>query len=148
MLVARCSYHPDVETELTCTECGIPICPKEMILTPVGYKCPEHARAAPGQFRLVKPRQFALALAAGLAVGIGGAFLVTLVRMGFFMGIIWGALAAEAVRRASGGHRGTTVGAIAAGSIAAGTLLVGVSWLTAIVAIVVALVQLAVIGKR
>lgn len=146
--MARCSYHPDVETELSCTECGKPICPKEMVLTPVGYKCPEHARPAPGQLRYIKPRQIALALAAGVLVGVVGAFLVASIRLGFFIGIVWGALVAEAVRRGSGGHRGTTVGAIAAGSIAVGTLLAGVSWLTAVVAIVVALVQLAVIGRR
>ncbi len=146
--MARCSYHPDVETELSCTECGKPICPKEMVLTPVGYKCPEHARPAPGQYRLVKPKQLAFALAAGALVGVGGAFLVATVRLGFFMGIVWGALVAEAVRRSSGGHRGTTVGWIAAGSIAVGTLLAGVSWLTAVVAIVVVLVQLAVIERR
>jgi len=147
--VARCSYHPDVETELSCTECGKPICPKEMILTPVGYKCPEHARAAKGQYQFVKPKQLALAVVTGAVVGIGGAFLVGSIGFGgFFIGIIWGSLVSEAVRRASGGHRGGTVGVVAVASIAIGSLLAGVSIITAIIAIVVALIQLAVIEFR
>jgi len=149
--VARCSYHPDVETELTCTECGKPICPKEMVLTPVGYKCPEHARAKRGQYTFVKPRQLALAIGAGVLVGIGGAFVVSYVAygfFGFFIGLIWGSLTSEAVRRASGGHRGGTVGTVAAVCIGLGWLLAGVNPITAIIAIVVALVQLAVIEMR
>ncbi len=147
--MARCSYHPSVETELTCTECGKPICPKEMVLTPVGYKCPEDARPKKAQYTFVKPRQLAAAAGIGLVTGIGGAFLVAMIGWGgFLIGIVWGSLVSEAVRRASGGHRGGAVGAIAAGSIVLGTLVVGVSWFTALVAVVVALVQLAVIEFR
>lgn len=147
--MARCSYHPDVETELTCTECGKPICPKEMVLTPVGYKCPEHARAAKGQYTFVKPKQLALAVGAGLLVGVGGAFVVAGIGWGgFFIGIIWGSLTSEAVRRASGGHRGGTVGVVAAASIVVGTLVSGASFFTGIIALVVALIQLAVIEFR
>ena len=118
--MARCSYHPDVETELSCTECGKPICPKEMVLTPVGYKCPEHARPKRSQYTFVKPKQLALAIVAGVIVGIGGAFLVAAITggfLGYFIGLIWGSVTSEAVRRASGGHRGGTVGTVAAVSI-------------------------------
>jgi len=147
--VARCSYHPDVETELTCTQCGKPICPKEMVLTPVGYKCPEDARAAKGQLRVVKPRQIAFALGAGLAAGVGGGFVLAVIGWGgFLLGIVWGSVVSEAVRRASGGHRGGVVGGVAAGSIVLGALIAGTGWLTALVAVVTALVQLAVIEFR
>jgi len=149
--MARCSYHPDVETELSCTECGKPICPKEMVLTPVGYKCPEHARPERSQYVLVKPKQLAFAIAAGIAVGIGGAFLVRMMIggfLGFFIGMIWGSLTAEAVRRASGGHMGGTVGAVAAICIGVGAFAAGVPLFTAAIAVVVALSQLAVIGNR
>jgi hypothetical protein len=149
--MARCSYHPDVETDLTCTECGKPICPIEMVLTPVGYKCPEDARAKPGQYRFVKPKQLAMATGAGVVAGIGGAFLVSLLAygfIGFFIGFIWGSLTSEAVRRASGGHRGIEVGIVAAVCMALGAFLAGVPIFTAIIAIVVALVQLAVIEMR
>lgn len=35
----KCTYHPDVETELRCGKCGKPICPKCMVQTPVGARC-------------------------------------------------------------------------------------------------------------
>lgn len=151
--MARCSYHPDVETEMRCQECGKPICPKEMVLTPVGYKCPEDARPKTSQYRLVKPKQLARAVAVGLAVGTGGGLLLgTVAWGGIFLGIIWGSLTSEAVRRASGGHRGGTVGAVATVSLLLGwlasSLTGGVSLLTVVVAVVVALVQLAVIEFR
>lgn len=147
--MARCSYHPNVETELTCTECGRPICPREMVLTPVGYKCPEHARPAKGQYTFIKPRQLALSIGAGVLVGVGGAFVVAGIGFGgFIIGIIWGSLTSEAVRRASGGHRGGTVGIIAATSLVIGTLVSGASWIAGIVAVVVALIQLAALERR
>jgi hypothetical protein len=40
----RCAAHPDVETNLRCGKCGKPICPKCMVETPVGARCPECAR--------------------------------------------------------------------------------------------------------
>jgi hypothetical protein len=67
---------------------------------------------------------------------------------GFILGILWGSATAEAVRRASGGHRGGTVGIVAVVSLVLGTFLGGVSLITAIIAVVVALVQLAVIEWR
>ncbi len=151
--MARCSYHPDVETELSCTECGKPICPKEMVLTPVGYKCPEHARPAKSQYTFVKGNQLLRAIIVGVVVGVVSGIVVGAVSFGgFFVGIIWGSLTSEAVRRASGGHRGGTVGAVAVGSILLAWLvsmaLGGVWFVTAIIAIVTALVQLAVIEWR
>ena len=40
----KCAYHPNVETELRCSKCDKPICPKCMVQTPVGARCPECAR--------------------------------------------------------------------------------------------------------
>jgi hypothetical protein len=122
-----------------------------MVLTPVGYKCPEHARPKRSQYRFVKPKQLALAIVAGVVVGVGGAFLVAAITGGFFgyfIGLIWGSVTSEAVRRASGGHRGGTVGTVAAVCIGIGALLSGLSLIVAIIAIVTALVQLAVIEMR
>jgi hypothetical protein len=151
--VARCSYHPDVETEMSCAECGKPICPKEMVLTPVGYKCPEDARPKRSQYVLVKPGQLVRAIVVGLAVGVVGGLMIAAIGWGgFLLGIIWGSATSEAVRRASGGHRGGTVGVVAVASLGvgwlAGSALGFVGWLTFAVAVIVALVQLAVIELR
>ena len=40
----RCAYHPDVETNLRCGKCGKAICPKCLVQTPVGARCPDCAR--------------------------------------------------------------------------------------------------------
>ncbi|TLM87870.1 MAG: hypothetical protein FDZ75_06955, partial [Actinobacteria bacterium] len=125
--MARCSYHPDVETEMTCAECGKPICPKEMVLTPVGYKCPEDARPKRSQYIYVKPEQVVRALAAGIGGGLLGGWLLGVIAWGgFLLGILWGSITAEAVRRASGGHRGGTVAIAAVGGIVLGWLVFGV----------------------
>jgi hypothetical protein len=39
-----CARHPDVMTTLRCGRCGTPICPKCMVQTPVGARCPKCAR--------------------------------------------------------------------------------------------------------
>jgi hypothetical protein len=40
----RCAEHPDVETNLKCSKCGKPICPKCMVQTPVGARCRDCAK--------------------------------------------------------------------------------------------------------
>ena len=70
--VPRCSYHPDVETGLRCAECDKPICPKEMVTTAVGYKCPECARTPQNALGGTKPRQYLGAVGAGAAAAIIG----------------------------------------------------------------------------
>jgi hypothetical protein len=40
----ECAAHPGVETNLRCGKCGKPICPKCMVQTPVGARCPDCAK--------------------------------------------------------------------------------------------------------
>ncbi len=40
----RCAAHPDTETTLRCGKCGRPICPRCLVQTPVGARCPDCAR--------------------------------------------------------------------------------------------------------
>ena len=40
----KCATHPKVETNLRCGKCGKPICPKCMVQTPVGARCPDCAK--------------------------------------------------------------------------------------------------------
>lgn len=129
--MAQCSFHPNVETELRCTECGRYICPKEMVDTPVGYKCPVCARQPRSALVHLRPAQLAGALGFGAAAGIFGALLLGAFSGGFFgffgliLGFMWGGLTAEAVHRGSGGHQGGAVTAIAVGAIVLGAF---VSW--------------------
>jgi len=40
----RCATHPEVETNLRCSKCDKPICPKCLVQTPVGARCPDCAK--------------------------------------------------------------------------------------------------------
>ena len=42
--MAVCYRHPNRETNVACSNCGRPICPDCMTVTPVGMRCPECAR--------------------------------------------------------------------------------------------------------
>jgi membrane associated rhomboid family serine protease len=42
--MATCYRHPDRETNVSCSNCGRPICPDCMTTTPVGMRCPECSR--------------------------------------------------------------------------------------------------------
>ena len=42
--MATCYRHPDRETNVSCSNCGRPICPDCMTSTPVGMRCPECSR--------------------------------------------------------------------------------------------------------
>ena len=73
----KCATHPRVETNLRCGKCSKPICPKCMVQTPVGARCPECAR-------LYKLPTYRVSMtyylrAAGTALG-----------MAIVCGIIWG----------------------------------------------------------
>ena len=117
----RCANHPKVETRVSCSSCGKPICPDCMVHAPVGVKCRDCARMPRSALVRLKPAKAATAIAAtaGAAVALGVA-LAALNGTGFgFFGFIIafgvGAVMAEIVTRTSGYYRGRESGAIAAG---------------------------------
>src|ERR687897_543539 len=91
-----CVNHPKVETRLTCSNCGDPICTRCMVTTAVGQKCPRCARQSGRAKGNPEPRLLArafaaavrwaarrrthtwlgLAAAAAVLVGLGGLVLV------------------------------------------------------------------------
>jgi hypothetical protein len=75
----QCARHPSVETELACGKCGTPICPRCLVQTPVGARCPTCAnvRKLP-QYQISTPF-----LARGFGAGIGA---------GAALGLVWGAV--------------------------------------------------------
>lgn len=68
-----CARHPQVITVLRCGRCDTPICPRCLVQTPVGARCPTCANVRRIPTLDVKPvflaRGFAAAVAAGIAVG-------------------------------------------------------------------------------
>ncbi len=72
-----CATHPDIETHLRCGKCGKPICPKCLVQTPVGAKCPDCAKLYKlPTFRVTKRYYLR---AAGTALG-----------MAIVCGLVWG----------------------------------------------------------
>jgi membrane associated rhomboid family serine protease len=85
--MAVCYRHSDRETNVSCSNCGRPICPDCMTVTPVGMRCPECARdrtqvrrISPGLRAGSAPATYVLiavnvvAFLAELATGTGAGF--------------------------------------------------------------------------
>lgn len=135
--MAECAFHPGVETEVRCAECLRPICPRDMVETPVGYKCPICAKPKRSQYMYVKPKQLVGGAALGLVAGVGGGFLLGMFGLTFFLvSLLWGGLVGEAVRRGAGGHRGPIMAAVAAGAVILGGLAGGMSIFSIVLGVV------------
>lgn len=79
----RCATHPEVETSLRCGKCGKPICPKCLVQTPVGARCPNCARLHRLPTYRVSTKYYlravgtglGMAIVCGLAWGVVGGFM-------------------------------------------------------------------------
>ena len=84
--MAVCYRHPGRETNVRCSNCGRPICPDCMTVTPVGMRCPECARertrvtrmppglrlgSAPATYVLIAVNVIAFIAEVGAGSGIG-----------------------------------------------------------------------------
>ena len=74
-----CARHPDVETVLSCGRCGTPICPRCLVYTPAGTRCPSCAAIGRPRMYVLSPLDYAraitTALVVGIALGLVGAFV-------------------------------------------------------------------------
>ncbi len=73
----KCATHPEIETNLKCGKCGKPICPKCMVQTPVGARCPDCARLYKLPTYRVSAKHYLRAV--GTALG-----------MAIVCGVVWG----------------------------------------------------------
>src|SRR4029453_3221800 len=65
-LAPTCVNHPKVETRLTCSSCGDPICTRCMVTTAVGQKCPSCAKQSGRAKGNPEPQLLARAFGAGV----------------------------------------------------------------------------------
>jgi uncharacterized membrane protein len=80
----RCARHPNTETVLRCGRCETPICPRCLVSTPVGARCPDCAQVK--RFAtLLKPRELAQAVTYGVGVGALGTVILSFIP---FLGLI------------------------------------------------------------
>jgi hypothetical protein len=79
-----CARHPHVETFLRCGRCFTPICPRCLVSTPVGARCPTCAQVK--RFAtLLKPAELGRAIGYGVLLGAVGTVVLTLIP---FLGLI------------------------------------------------------------
>jgi len=129
-----CVNHPGVETRLTCSNCGDPICPRCMVTTAVGQKCPNCARQPKAARGTPPASQVARAFGAGLAAAVAGGFLLLLLPFrGILLAAVYGYLVGAAVRWATRRRVHARLGVAAAAAVVIGlgtvvALLGGVPW--------------------
>jgi hypothetical protein len=103
-LAPTCVNHPKVETRLTCSSCGDPICPRCMVTTAVGQKCPRCARQSGRAKGNPDSMLLARAFGAGVAVAAAAGLLMLLVSFASLLlaaghGFLVGATVRWAARR-------------------------------------------------
>ncbi len=64
-----CARHPDVETALACGRCETPICPRCLVYTPGGVRCPDCAAIGRPKMYVVGPLDLARGIATALVIG-------------------------------------------------------------------------------
>lgn len=146
--VVECARHPGVETGLRCSRCETPICPRCMVLSPVGARCPTCAPVTRAPMYVVKSRD--MMAAAGVAVVGGvvmGAIWATVgvwFSYGFFLLFVGAGLGYAFTRMldwATKGKRGPVIVAFAIGGI---LIAWGMQWL--FVPVEIARIELLAVG--
>jgi hypothetical protein len=112
-IVLRCARHPNVETVLRCGKCDTPICPRCLISTPVGARCPTCAQVKRFAM-LLKPVELVKAVGFGIGVGAVGTLIVSFIGLLGLLGyMLMGFLVGEAVSIGANRKRVRELGPIA-----------------------------------
>ena len=123
----KCARHPDIETNLRCGKCGQPICPKCLVQTPVGARCPDCAAMKRLPVYRVPASYYARATGAGFAAGAALGAVWPFIPLGGFLLLIIAAgigyLIGEAISLSVNRKRGPGLQVIAALSMVISYLL-------------------------
>ena len=133
-VIPHCYWHPEVETRLSCSRCGKNVCTQCMVQAPVGIRCRECGRAVRMPTFNVKTTHYAVALAVGAAIAIGGGILWAVFNSLIFRGIPYlpsllaigvGYAAGELISLSVNRKRGTALAWIAGSAVVVAFLI---SW--------------------
>jgi hypothetical protein len=119
-LAPTCVNHPKVETRLTCSSCGDPICTRCMVTTAVGQKCPRCAKQTGRAKGNPEPQLLARAFGAGVAVAAAGGLLLLPTRFGILLALAHGFVVGATVRWAARRRTHTWLGLTAAAAVLVG----------------------------
>src|SRR5436189_1449150 len=86
--MAVCYRHPGRETNVQCSNCGRPICPDCMTVTPVGMRCPDCARQRTPVRRIIPGLQAGAAPATYALIAINVAAFVAELAGGTNLGTV------------------------------------------------------------
>jgi hypothetical protein len=120
-LAPTCVNHPKIETRLTCSSCGDPICPRCMVTTAVGQKCPGCARQSGRAKGNPDSMLLARAFGAGVAVAAAAGLLMLLVSFAsLLLAAAHGFLVGATVRWAARRRTHARLGLVAAAAVVLG----------------------------
>jgi hypothetical protein len=126
-VAAHCASHPAVETYLRCGRCETPICPRCMIMTPVGARCRGCARLKKLPMFELRPRDYLRGLLGGAsAAAFGAVVLASIPARGFFswlLMLLLGYVVGQTASRAANGKRGNSLAVVAALAVPVGMVL-------------------------
>ena len=116
-----CVNHPKVETRLTCSNCGDPICTRCMVTTAVGQKCPGCAKQTSRAKGNPEPQLLARAFGAGVAVAaLGGVLLIATPFAGLLLALAHGFVVGATVKWAARRRTHAWLGVAAAAGVRVG----------------------------
>ncbi len=146
--VFECARHPGVETGLRCGRCETPICPRCMVLSPVGARCPTCAPLRRAPMYVVQSRDLLAAAGVALVGGVIMGFIWATVGVWFsygffllFLGAGLGYAFTKMLDWATKGKRGPAIIACAIGGI---LIAWGMQWL--FVPVEIARIELLAVG--
>ncbi|OPZ84627.1 MAG: hypothetical protein BWY76_01764 [bacterium ADurb.Bin429] len=82
----RCYRHPKVETYVSCSRCGRPICPDCMLEAPVGFQCAECFYPTGTGGSAQAPREMARAMRFAIILALGWSLLLAFSGIFFYTG--------------------------------------------------------------
>lgn len=119
-----CATHPNVQTSLRCGKCEKPICPKCLVMTPVGARCKECANVRRLPTYRLSGADYLKAAGTSLGMGLGVGLVWGLIEWllpSFLFSILLafgaGWLIAEVVGRSVNRKRGTWLSILAGLSV-------------------------------
>jgi hypothetical protein len=120
-LAPTCVNHPKVETRLTCSSCGDPICVRCMVTTAVGQKCPRCAKQTGRAKGNPETQLLTRAFGAGVLVAAAGGLLMLAVPFaGLLLALAHGFAVGAAVRWAARRRTHTRLGLVAVAAVVVG----------------------------
>ncbi len=106
----QCPRHPTIWTRLRCSKCGTPICPRCMVETPVGFRCPSCAGLSSLAWNDVPTTLLLRAALVGLLVAIAVGWLWSWApAWQFYLALLLGFGVAEAMAWAARAQRGVAL---------------------------------------